>query len=149
MSRRPPPTVRRTGAAVGGAVAIVATQLGVVVLSLRLFSHTANGGEPERMLWAPVWAFSLALLWLAMVLHRDSSTGLEWFGPLLVAAAPFTAFGGGCSGLGSASVLDLHRSGVRIAVESGGCSTYLNGAVLVLGAALLALGLWVSLDDAA
>jgi hypothetical protein len=101
------------------------------------------------MLWAPLWAFSLGLLWLAVVFHRDSSTGLEWFGPLLVAAAPFTAFGGGCSGLGSASVLNLHRSGVRIAVESGGCSTYLNGAVLVLGAALLALGLWISLDDAA
>lgn len=147
MPRRPPPTVRRVGTAVGGTAAVVAAQLVAALLSLRLVSLSVSGVLPDSVLWAPLWGFSLALVWLAVVFHRDSSTGLEWFGPLLVAAAPFTAFGGGCRGLEGASEFGLRQSGVRIAVESWGCATYLNGAVLVVGTALLAGGLWASIGD--
>lgn len=147
MLRRGSPTARRAGVAVGGAAAVVAVQLGVVLLSLRLSARAVDGELPEAVVWLPLWAFSLGLVWLAMVFQRDASTRLEWFGPLLVAAAPFTAFGGGCGTLVGTPAVALHWSGVRLAVGSGGCSTHLNGVVLGVGAALLALGLWVSLGE--
>jgi hypothetical protein len=146
MSGPPVSTVRRAGVAAGGAAAVVGAQAGVALFSLWLFSRSLDGSLPDVVVWGPLLAFSLGLVWLAAVFRQDASTGLEWLGPLLVAAAPFTAFGGGCHGSASVSSLALRLSGVRIAIDSGGCSTYLNGALLVVGATLLAVGLWESLD---
>jgi hypothetical protein len=64
----------------------------------------------------------------------------------LVATASFTAFGSGCHGSGSVSRVVVRLSGDRIAIDSGGCSTYLNAAPFVVGATLLTAGLWESLE---
>jgi hypothetical protein len=131
------------------ATAVVAGLLGVVVACLWLFAHTRHSELPILVAWLPLLAYTGLLLVAARKKYRRAGTeNPAWVGYLLVAAAPFTAYGGGCSVAGPLSpAAHLLRSGVRIGVElgEGACLTYLNGALLVLGYAMLAVGLL--LDD--
>ncbi|MEF8800717.1 MAG: hypothetical protein V5A38_07460 [Halolamina sp.] len=147
--RRPAASVRRVVLAWTRATAVVAGQLGVLVASLWLFAHTQRSELPLFVAWLPLLAFAGLLLVAARTKYRRAGReNPAWVGYLLVAAAPFTAFGGGCAVDGALPLgARLLRSGVRIGVElgDGACHTYLNGALLVLGYAMLGVGL--HLDD--
>lgn len=152
MSRRAVSPVGFSGAAARTVVlvwlratAVVAGQIAVLAAFLWLSALTSTEGVAGGIAWLPLLGFAGWLLVAAREQYRG--TGREnptWMGYLLVAAAPFTAFGGGCAVDGSLpSGARLLQSGVRIGVElgDGACHTYLNGALLVLGYALLAVGL--------
>lgn len=152
MSRRAVTPVRVSGTAARKVVlawlratVVVAGQLVVLVAFLWLFARTATDGIPGTVAWLPVVGFAGWLLVAAREQYRRAGReNPAWIGYLLVAAAPFTAFGGGCAVDGPLPPGPrLLRSGVRIGVElgDGACYTYLNGALLVLGYALLAVGL--------
>ena len=148
MLERAPAIVRRAGLAVGGAAAVAAAQVAIAMGSLAVFSQAGSGTLSYRLTWLPLMVFSFALVISAVALRRRAPT-VGWVGPLLVATAPFTAFGGGCLTLTSAgSGVTLRLSGVRIVVGTGGCATYLNGAVLVVGAGLVGVALWSAVEEA-
>jgi hypothetical protein len=144
MSRRGWSPVRRAALAWLRATAVVLGQVTVLVLSLWLVATARTTAVPEFVAWLPLLAFTVGLLAAARNQYRRSSGGNPaWAGYLLVAAAPFTAFGGGCAVEATFPTgARLIRSGVLLGIElGGGCHTYLNGALLVLGYALLAVGL--------
>lgn len=144
-----PATVRRAVLAIGGAAAVAAAQVAIALGSLALFSAAGGGTLSYRLTWLPLMAFSLVLVTSAVALRRRRAPTVGWVGPVLVATAPFTAFGGGCLTLASArSGVTLRLSGVRIVVGTGGCATYLNGAVLVVGAGLVGISLWSVVENA-
>ncbi|MFB6219940.1 MAG: hypothetical protein ABEH90_00755 [Halolamina sp.] len=130
------------------ATAVVVGQIAVLLVFLWSVAHTGNGALPEYLAWLPLLAFT-GLLLMAARRHYRRSEGENpaWAGYVLVAAAPFTAFGGECAVETTFPTgARLVRSGVRLGVELGGgdCHTYLNGALLVLGYAMLGIGLLVS-----
>lgn len=137
--------VRQVLAAWARATAILAGQIVVLALYLLLFARTVSGAIPVVIAWLPLFVFAGLLLVAARGQYRHSGgENPAWMGYVLVAAAPFTAFGGACTSDGAISAgARLIQSGVRIGVElgNGACQTYLNGALLVLGYALLAVGL--------
>lgn len=142
-------SVRRVLVAWARATAVVAGQITVLAAFLWLYARTTAGMLPNVIAWLPLVGFAGLLLIAALGQYRQSDgENPAWVGYLLVAAAPFTAFGGGCSVDGGLPPsVRLLRSGVRVGVElgNGACHTYLNGALLVLGYAMLAIGLL--LDD--
>lgn len=131
------------------ATAVIVGQLVVVALFLLLFGQTVSGSIPVGVAWLPLFGFAGLLLIAARgQYHRTGGENPAWIGYMLIAVAPFTAFGGTCTPDGAFPAgARLIQSGVRIGVElgNGTCHTYLNGALLVLGYALLAVGLL--LDD--
>lgn len=152
MSRRwvpavqwPFSSVRRVVVAWARATAVVAAQIAVLAAFLWLVARTTAGTLPNVVAWLPLVGFAGLLLVAARGQYRRSGgENPAWVGYLLVAAAPFTAFGGGCTVEGQLPPgVRLLRSGVRVGVEfgDGACHTYLNGALLVLGYLFLAVGL--------
>ncbi|WP_053947474.1 hypothetical protein [Halolamina sediminis] len=127
-----------------GATAVVAAELAAIALSVGL-SAAAVGPDSASPL--PVAAVSLAAVGLVLAVRRRAGekASLAVSGVVLVVAAPVTAFGGGC-GLADRGV-GVFRSGVRIGVTVGDCVTFSNGALLVLGYALLSAGLWLAADE--
>lgn len=130
MSRRAVSPVGFAGAAARTVVlvwlratAVVAGQIAVLTAFLWLSALTSTGGIAGVVTWLSLLGFAGWLFVAARGQYRRSGReNPTWMGYLLVAAAPFTAFGGGCA-------------------VDGACHAYLNGALLVLGYALLAVGL--------
>ena len=135
----------RVAVALVSATVVVAAELLALSASVRLAAAGVDGAVATSRL--PVVVVSLAASWLAVVLWRRTGRGAGFAvsGVALIVAAPATAFGGGCGlvpdGLG------MFRSGVRIGIAADSCVTFLNGALLVVGYALLAAGLWLVVDE--
>jgi hypothetical protein len=132
-----------------GATVVVVGQVLTVLLFLQLLPTGQSDEGLAPIAWVPLLAYTGALLWLASGLSRRVSTvAYSKFGMILIAVAPFTAFGGGC---GTAEALStgvgLFRSGVRLGVDAGSCVAYLNGVLVVLGYGLLTAGLWVQIGQ--
>jgi len=135
----------RAAVALVGATAVVAAELLALSLSVRLAATGVDGGPPASSL--PVVVVSVAAAGGAVAVRRrtDGSATFVVSGVALILAAPVTAFGGGC-GVG-ADPSELFRSGVRVGIAAGGCVTFLNGALLVLGYGLLSAGLWLAAEE--
>ncbi|NHX35553.1 MULTISPECIES: hypothetical protein [Halolamina] len=135
----------RIGVALAGATVIVVAELLALSLSVRLTAAGVDGAVPASSL--PVVAVSVAATGLAVAVWRRTEGGATFAvsGVALIVAAPITAFGGGCGvRTGNPGVF---RSGVRIGIAADGCVTFINGALLVLGYALLSAGLWLVADE--
>jgi len=149
MLQRGPPAIRRAGLALVGTTVVVVGQMVAVAVSLSLTPATQSRGMSVLLAWVPLLAYTGALLWVTFVFQRESMPRNSRVGSLLLAAVPFTAFGGGCHTEAAVSTgVGLFRSGVRLGVDTGACLAYLNWVVMVLGAGLLTVGLWVQLGDA-
>lgn len=135
----------RAALALAGATAVVTAELLAVSTSVRLAAAGVDGAGPVSSL--PVVVVSLGTTALAAAVWRQTEGGAPFavWGMVLILAAPVTAFGGGCDRMGGA--LEVFRSGVRIGIAADGCVTFLNGALLVVGYALLAAGLWLVVDE--
>lgn len=129
-----------------GATAVVGAELAALVLSVRLTAAAVDGWVPASASPVPVAGVAVAATGLTVAVRQRGADGttLVASGVALIVAAPFTAFGGGCGVRGDG--VFLFRSGVRIGVAVAECVTFLNGALLVLGYALLAAGLWLAAD---
>ncbi len=132
--------------AFAGATAVVAAEFAALALSVRLSGGTVEGVVPASVPHIPIVVVSAVALGFAVGVRRRTDDGapLAVSGVLLVVASPMAAFGGGCGVVGGGA--PLFRSGVRIGVAVGGCVTYLNGALVVLGYGLLSVGLWLAAD---
>jgi len=149
MPRRRSLAVRRAGVAFLGATAAVVGQVITVMLFLQLTPTTQSSEMSASVAWVPLLAYTAALLWVAVGFYRRGTIpASSRLGSLLIAAAPFTAFGGGC---GTADALSngvgVFRAGVRLGVDTGACVAYLNGVLLVLGYGLLTARLWVQISE--
>ena len=133
--------------AIGVATAVVVAELAAIALSVGLAAAAADGAVPSSVSALPLVAVSLAAVGVAVGVRRraDDTASLAVSGVALIVAAPVTAFGGGCGVAGGG--VSVFRSGVRIGVGVGDCVTFSNGALLVLGYALLSAGLWLAADD--
>ena len=133
--------------ALAGATAVVAAELAALALSVRLTAAAVDGWLPASASVLPVIVIAAVAVGLTVVVARRADRGAEptATGAVLIAAAPVTAFGGGCGPAGAPAA--LFRSGVRIGVAADGCVTFLNGALLVLGYGLLAAGLWIAVGS--
>ncbi|MBP1985656.1 hypothetical protein [Halolamina salifodinae] len=142
-----PRQLTRAVVALVGATAVVSAELAGLALSTRLSVATADGALPGSVPPVPVLAVSVAAIGTVVAVHRHTSEGkrLTGSGAALIVIAPVTAFGGGCGFAGGG--VTMFRSGVRLAVAVGECVTFFNGALLVLGYALLAAGLWLAAEE--
>lgn len=137
----------RVTLALVGATAFVAAELAALALSVGLSAAAVRGTVPGAAPPLPVVAVSLVAVGLVFAVRRRAGekASLAVSGVVLIVAAPFTAFGGGC-GLADRGVT-MFRSGVRIGVAVGDCVTFSNGALLVMGYGLLSAGLWLAADE--
>ncbi|WP_435116958.1 hypothetical protein [Halolamina sp. C58] len=133
--------------ALAGATAVVLAELAALALSVRLAAAAVDGWLPASASTLPVVAVAAAAGGLTVVVARHADRGVKSTaaGAVLIAAAPVTAFGGGCGFVGDG--VSLFRSGVRLGVAVPPCVTFLNGALLVLGYGLLAAGLWFAVAE--
>lgn len=137
----------RVAVALVGATVVVAAELLALSLSVRLAAAGVDDSVASASL--PVVAVSVAAAGLAVAVWRrtDGHATFAVSGVALIVAAPVTAFGGGCGATTGGHT--MFRSGVRIGIAADGCVTFLNGALLVLGYALLSAGLWLVADELA
>jgi hypothetical protein len=132
-------------------VLLLVLQFVVLYLFLYLFQLVTYRGVPGMVPWLLLGGFTVLLVGLAAgALRRGGPSGLlVGTGLLLVAAAPFAAFGGGCEVAGGAGLLGslphLVWRGVGVGIETanGACDAYLNALLLGVGYAFLAAGAWL------
>lgn len=137
---------------------LLVAQFAMLYLFLYLFQLAMFRGLDGVVPWVVQGGFTGLLVGGAIAaIRREKPAGLLLgAGLLLLAAAPFTAFGGGCEVTANTNTFrplpHFVWRGVGIGFETPNeaCSTYLNGILLGVGYVLIARGLWVgTLPDVA
>jgi len=132
-------------------VLLLVIQFAVLYLFLYLFRLVTYRNLPGAVPWLLLGGFTVLLVGLAArALWRGGPSGLLLgAGILLLAAAPFTVFGGGCEVAGGTGLLgpipNLVWRGIGLGIETadGACDAYLNAVLVGLGYAAMAGGLWL------
>lgn len=130
---------------------LLVVQFAVLYLFLYLFQLATYRGLDGAVPFVVQGAFTALLVVSAIaMIRREQPAGLLLgAGLLLLAAAPFTVFKGGCEVAATSQLVrplpHLIWRGIGIGIETANnaCSAYLNGILVGIGYVLLAWGLWL------